>query len=78
MRGPKEDPAAKRARQQERRLAAFERKDAASRNARGLTTDLFSVYGAQPGVKAQAAPRAAARPTQRNSDNPLMLLLGGI
>lgn len=43
---PKEDPEEKRLRQSQRRQAEADAKRSAQMNARGLTSDLMSVYGA--------------------------------
>lgn len=45
MKGPKEDPAARREREREMRLSAAERRQAAQRSAASMTTDYSSVYG---------------------------------
>lgn len=47
---PKEDPADKKARLRERRMSELELQQSAQQNARGLATDLFSVYGMTRGA----------------------------
>jgi hypothetical protein len=51
---PKEDPADKAARVRERRLSDLELSKSAQENARGLSTDLFSVYGMTRGGRGTA------------------------
>ena len=46
---PKEDPAIKRERERQRRLAELERRKAGKKGAKSLTGDLMSIFGMNPG-----------------------------
>lgn len=53
MDAPKEDEDAVRARKRERRTSMMERRSAAEDQAAGLSSDIQSVYGLQPGSGTQ-------------------------
>jgi hypothetical protein len=60
MQKPKEDEAAKKARERERRISMLERRDAAEDQSYGATNDIRAVYGLQPASKRPAGTRRKA------------------